>query len=85
MGRKVDADSLLDMGPAVLVTCVVQTLADSDPTFRRRFLKRLEKASTEMVKDPRVTVHTLEELAWAKQLLTAFMVVKGEEKAFLDT
>ena len=85
MGRKMDTDSLLEMGPAVLVTCVVQTLADSDPSFRARFIERLEKASTEMVKDPRVTVHTLEELAWAKQLLTAFMVVKGEEKAFLET
>jgi hypothetical protein len=31
-------------GVAVLAACIVQTLNESDPTFQKRFLKRLERA-----------------------------------------
>jgi hypothetical protein len=31
-------------GVAVLAACVIQTLNESDPTFQKRFLKRLERA-----------------------------------------
>jgi hypothetical protein len=31
-------------GMAALTACVVQTLNESDPTFQKRFLERLERA-----------------------------------------
>jgi hypothetical protein len=35
-------------GVAILATCIVQTLNESDPTFQQRFLERLSRASREL-------------------------------------
>jgi hypothetical protein len=42
----------LEMGPSVLITCLVQTLNGSDKTFQKRFLKRLEQAYVALENDP---------------------------------
>lgn len=41
--RDTDLDHL-KKATAVLAACVVQTLDESDPSFERRFLERLERA-----------------------------------------
>jgi len=58
------------MGPSVLATCIVQTLNDSDNTFQKRFLKRLDKAYAELQNDPVASSHSREEIAWTRELLT---------------
>jgi hypothetical protein len=35
-------------GAAILATCIVQTLTESDPTFQDRFLERLSRAYREL-------------------------------------
>jgi hypothetical protein len=73
----------LELGPAVLVTCIVQTLAESNSTFQARFLNRLERAYRELREDPKATLHTLAELSWVRELLTGRSVVSGYGEPFL--
>jgi hypothetical protein len=35
-------------GAAILATCIVQTLTETDPSFKERFLERLALAYTEL-------------------------------------
>jgi len=35
-------------GVAILATCIVETLNETDPTFQERFLRRLERAYREV-------------------------------------
>jgi len=74
----------LELGAAVLVSCIVQTLNESDSTFQPRFLNRLERAYSALRDDPRMTIHAFEQLAWVKQLLTSWRFSRNEEKAFLE-
>jgi hypothetical protein len=74
----------LELGAAVLVACIVQTLNESDNTLQARFLNRLERAYIALWDDPRITIHALEQLAWTKQLLTGWSFSDNEEKAFLE-
>ena len=68
---------------AVLVTCIVQTLNESDQSFETRFLERLALAYRERRDDPAVDLNELEALAWTRDLLTGFSFVSGEGKPFL--
>jgi hypothetical protein len=74
----------LEMGAAILVTCVVQTLNESDSTFQSRFLKKLEQAYSEIRDGQRASPHTLEELSWVRELLTGFSVSRGQGEPFLS-
>ena len=72
-------------GMAVLVTCIVQTLNESDPSFQDRFLKRLSEAYYEIRDNSEGDVrHQLELLSWTRQLLTGFSLITGQGKPFLD-
>ena len=73
----------LEMGPSILTTCLVQTLNASDKTFQRRFLKRLERAYTELQNDPVASPHSIEQLAWVYELLTGLSMRSGFGKPFL--
>jgi hypothetical protein len=58
-------------GMAALTACIVQTLNESDPTFQKRFLKRLERAYDLIRDDAEGDVREeLELLAWVRELLT---------------
>jgi hypothetical protein len=71
-------------GVAALVTCVVQTLNESDPTFRKRFLDRLENAYHEFRDNTEGDViQELELLNWTREYLTGFNTIKGQGKPFL--
>lgn len=72
-------------GMAILVTCVVQTLNESDSTFQTRFLDRLSKAYL-LVRDESDgdVRQELELLSWTRSYLTGFDRVEGQGKPFLE-
>lgn len=75
-------------GTAILATCIVQTLNESDPTFQTRFLKRLSDAYQHLKDNPRHgpskdVIHELEMLSWTRELLTGFNFSTGQGKPFL--
>jgi hypothetical protein len=76
-------------GVAVLTACVVQTLNESDPSFQRRFVKRLEQAY-HVIRDNETgewegdTIQELELLTWTRELLSGFSLSSGQGKPFLD-
>jgi hypothetical protein len=63
---------------AILTTCLVQTLTESDPSFQERFVKRLERAYTE-IRD-QADMDELETLSWTRQLLTGSNFTAGQAK-----
>lgn len=72
-------------GVAVLAATIVETLNDSDPTFRDRFLKRLEEAYYNLRDDPqRVEDEGMELLSWTREALTGFNLSQGQGKPFFD-
>ena len=75
----------LELGPSILVTCLVQTLDEADATFKARFLKRLERAYSEVREGPTTSTHTLEQLDWVREMLTGWSIISGQGKPFLDT
>jgi hypothetical protein len=72
-------------GVAVLTTCLVQTLNETDPTFQKRFLKRLERACDLLRRDTEGDVRQeLELLLCAQELLTGWNWSKEQGKPFLE-
>ena len=66
-------------GVAALVTCLVQTLNESDPSFQERFLHRLQKAYYEIQDNwEGNTIEELELLLWTGDFLTGFSGARGE-------
>lgn len=74
----------LGRGMTVLVTCMVQEAAKSDPTFEDRFLKRLEEAYREVrdhsAYDPGLALALL---ASTRSLLTGTTLRGRKEAPFL--
>jgi hypothetical protein len=72
-------------GVAMLATCIVQTLSESDPTFHDRFLDRLSMAYRELKDNTDGNViQEMELLSWTRSYLTGFDFVTGQGKPFLD-
>ncbi len=69
-------------GTAVLVACLVQTLNETDPTFKDRFLERLSRAYAERLDE--AERNELELLSWARELVSGFNFVSGQGKPFLE-
>jgi hypothetical protein len=74
-------------GVAVLATCIVQTMNETDPTFTDRFLRRVERAYYE-IREGRMgwegdTLQELELLKWMRVLLTDFNRIDGQGRPFL--
>jgi hypothetical protein len=75
----------LTRGVAALAACFVQTLNESDPSFQKRFLKRLEKACDQMRDHTEGSVkQELELLSCVQELLTGWTWTKGRGKRFLE-
>lgn len=76
-------------GVAVLASCIVQTINESDPSFQKRFLERLS-AAYYLLKDNEDgkwngdVIQELELLSWTREYLTGFDMIKGQEGPFLD-
>jgi hypothetical protein len=56
----------IKMATAALVTCIVQTLDESDPTFRDRFEHRVDEWYYAIRDRGHPDLHALELLAWAR-------------------
>lgn len=71
---------------AVLVTCVAQTIHESDPTFEERLTRRMEAAYYQLRDNPVSgdELPTLELLSWVMELLTGFSRVSGRGPSFLE-
>lgn len=84
MAEKTDLDRAM-RGTAVLASCIVQTLNESDPLFQERFLNRLAEAYTEFRDNVDGDVkQELQLLAWTRSLLTGFDFVQGQGDPFLS-
>jgi len=79
-------------GAAVLATCLVRTLEETDPSFQDRFLKHLEDAyyrfrddnnATSADGKPRDVTGVLEVLSWTNEMLTGFSKITGQGRPFL--
>ncbi len=72
-------------GTAALVACVVQTLNESDPTFRKRFLERLEAGYREIKDDwDGDVIQELELFSWTGEFLNGWDRVHGQGDPFLS-
>ena len=72
-------------GIAILATCIVQTLSESDPSFKGRFLKRLERAYRELRDNTDGdVVQEMEIISWTNSYLTGWNFVRGQGKPFLE-
>jgi hypothetical protein len=72
-------------GTAILATCIVQTLNESDLTFQRRFLERLANAYIQLKDNTEGDViQELELLTWTRSLLTGWDPIAGQGKPYLQ-
>src|SRR5260370_21125243 len=92
MAALTDEQWTVRTGAAALVTCIVRTLHESDPTFEERFLKKLDEAYYHFRDDhdsvradgsPRDVIGVLEMLSWTRELLTGWNPVLGQRPPFL--
>lgn len=85
MTGQVDDLQQTKVAVSILATCLVETLNDSDPTFKDRFLKTLTeayyKARDNSDGDQR---HTFELLSWTREHLTGFSLFTGQGEPHLD-
>lgn len=73
-------------GIASLTACLVQTIAETDPSFRDRFLQRLSEAYYDIRDNSPAQANNhmaLEPLSWVRELLTGFSMVEGQGEPFL--
>jgi hypothetical protein len=68
MDRRTDDLIQTKLAAAYLAAAIVQTLNESDPTFRERFLQTLSKAYGSL-RDQAETVAGLELLVWTREIL----------------
>jgi hypothetical protein len=76
MDRRTDDLIQTKLAAAYLAAAIVETLNESDPTFRERFLQALSKAYGSL-RDQAETVAGLELLVWTREILEK----KGESVA----
>lgn len=76
MRKKTDR---LKIGTAALAACLVQTLSETDPSFKARILERLERAYREIREGADgEALHELELLSWTSEMITGFSWGKGQ-------
>jgi hypothetical protein len=72
-------------GVAVLAACIVQTLNETDPSFRERFLKHLSEAYYDLRDNwEGDVIQELELLSWTRELLTGLDHLNGQGEPFLQ-
>lgn len=59
-------------GLAALIACIVQTLDESEPAFRNRFVKNLEGLYAQVRESPMFDIADLEMLTLTRDLLKKF-------------
>lgn len=70
---------------AILATCIVQTIGETDHTFPQRFQNRLRQAYLHLRDDSQDTAsEEMELLQWTMEYLSGFDMVNGQGKPFLS-
>ncbi|WP_315716483.1 MULTISPECIES: hypothetical protein [unclassified Bradyrhizobium] len=67
---------------AILVTCLVETLADADPSFKDRFVAKLDSAYAKIRNDTD-DLNALELLSWSREMVTGFSLADSQGTPFL--
>jgi hypothetical protein len=71
-------------GAAILATIIVQTINETDPTFKERFLARLARGYRELKDNTDGdVVQEMELLTWTNIYLTGWDNVAGQNAPFL--
>ena len=73
-------------GVAILVTCLVETLKDTDPTFQDRFIENLDRAyriTREQFDDQTLDRHEL--IRWVQTTITGWSSITGQGKPFFES
>ena len=72
-------------GVAVLATCIVESMNETDPYFRDRFLENLSKAYSKLKDDSdNDELPSMELISWTRSLITGFNFSEGQGKPFLE-
>lgn len=73
------------VGVAVLATCIIEAMNESDPTFRDRVLKKMTEAYYKLRDNTEGDViEQLELLNWTRTFLTGFDHISGQGEPFLE-
>lgn len=73
------------VGVVVLATCLVETLTETDPSFRDRFMKKMGDAYYKLRDDSEGDqVEQMELLDWTRSLLTGFDKISGQGEPFFE-
>jgi hypothetical protein len=67
-------------GVAILVTCLVQEISKTDPTFTDRVMERFERAYREVTP----ALDRLELINWVREMLTGWSPISGQGQKFLE-
>ena len=71
------------VGVAVLVTCLVETINESDPSFKERFLKKMGDAYYKLRDDSEGDqTEQMELLDWTRSFLSGFDKIEGQGEPF---
>lgn len=74
------------VGVAVLATCIIEAINDTDPTFKDRVLKRMTEAYYKLRDDtPGDQIEQMELLNWTRTFLTGFDWIEGQGDPLLET
>jgi hypothetical protein len=70
-------------GVAVLAVCLAETINEADPSFRDRFLEKLEAAYRKLRDESQNDeIQGLELINWTREALTGFSLVEGQGEPF---
>jgi hypothetical protein len=68
---------------AILITCMVDAMAETDPNFKDRFLANLSQ-SYGKIRDDTDDLNALELLNWTRSMITGFDHANGQQQPFLN-
>lgn len=70
-------------GAAVLAATIVETMNETDPSFRDRFLNKLEYAYRKLRDDSKNDeLEGMELFNWTREALTGFSLFEGQREPF---
>lgn len=74
------------VGVAVLATCIIEAVNESDPSFKERVLKKIQQAYYKLRDDTEGDqTEQLELLQWTQEFLTGFDLIRGQGEPFFDS
>jgi hypothetical protein len=68
---------------AILITCLVDAMTETDPNFKDRFLANLGHSYGKIRNDTH-DLNALELLNWTRSMITGFDHTEGQQQPFLN-